>query len=62
MIDDDALRLLLKHLDRPWSGYRKVRKGVKKRLRRHMMALNSYSIQDYINRIDEDPTAWAQCE
>lgn len=27
-----------------------------------MMALNCSSIQDYLHRIDADPTAWAQCE
>ena len=33
MLNDEEFRLLLDHLDRPWKGYRKVRKGVKKRLR-----------------------------
>ncbi len=31
LMDDDQSRLLLAHLGRSWEGYRKVRKGVKKR-------------------------------
>lgn len=62
VLSDDEFRLLLDHLDRPWSGYRKVRKGVKKRLRRHMTAFACTSIQGYLHRIDEDPTARARCE
>ena len=62
MLDDNDFRLLLDHLDRPWSGYRKVRKGVKKRVRRHMTQLSCISIQDYIHRIDQDPAAWKQCQ
>lgn len=62
MLDDNEFRLLLNHLDRPWSGYRKVRKGVKKRVRRHMIKLSCMTIQDYLHRIDRDPAEWTQCQ
>lgn len=62
MLDDHDFRLLLDHLDRPWSGYRKIRKGVKKRVRRHMTQLSCTTIQDYLHRIDRYPSAWVQCQ
>lgn len=62
MLDDDGFRLLLDHLDRPWSGYRKVRKGVKKRLLGHMTGLGCTSMPDYLQQIDADPTTLEQCE
>ena len=62
MLDDNDFLLLLNHLDRPWSGYRKVRKGVKKRVRRHMTQLSCTTIQDYLHRIDRHPVAWTQCQ
>ena len=62
MLDDNDFRLLLDHLDRPWSGYRKVRKGVKKRVRRHMIQLSCTSIQDYLQKIDRYPEVWAKCQ
>jgi hypothetical protein len=36
-MDDDAFRRLLDHLSLSWNGYRKVRKGVKKRLRNNLL-------------------------
>ena len=62
MLDDHDFRVLLNHLDRPWSGYRKVRKGVKKRVRRHMNQLSCTTIQDYLTRIDRHPEVWTQCQ
>jgi chemotaxis protein methyltransferase CheR len=62
MLDDNGFRMLLEHLDRPWSGFRKVRKGVKKRLGRHMTTLGCHSIPDYLQRIAQDPAARIQCE
>ena len=62
MLSDNEFRTLLDHLDRPWSGYRKVRKGVKKRLRRHMQALGCATIEGYIARLAHDHRARAVCE
>jgi chemotaxis methyl-accepting protein methylase len=62
MLSDDEFRQLLDCLDRPWSGYRKVRKGVKKRLRRHMKALACSSVRDYLHMLERNPVLRQQCE
>jgi chemotaxis protein methyltransferase CheR len=45
MINDRDFFNLLEHLNRPWAGFRKVRKGVKKRIRRHMVELGCSTIE-----------------
>ena len=62
MLDDNAFRLLLKHFDRPWAGYRKVRKGVKKRLRHHMQSLGCKTIEAYLVKLQELPDERQVCE
>ncbi len=62
MLNDDEFRRVLDHLDRPWSGFRKVRKGVKKRLRRHMQALGCMSVETYLRLLDGRPEIRAECE
>jgi chemotaxis methyl-accepting protein methylase len=62
MLSDNEFRTLLDHLNRPWAGYRKVRKGVKKRLRRHMQALGCATVDGYIARLARDQNARAACE
>lgn len=62
MLSDNEFRILLDQLDRPWAGYRKVRKGVKKRLRRHMLELGCVSLGPYLDRLIRDPKARAACE
>ena len=62
MLSDTEFRMLLDRLDRPWSGYRKVRKGVKKRLRRHMQALGCSTVERYIDHIDRTPAEMAVCQ
>jgi len=47
--------MLLDHLGLSWSGYLKVRKGVKKRLVRHMQQLKCYDMVAYLDLIDRDP-------
>ncbi|MGD8846310.1 MAG: CheR family methyltransferase [Desulfobacteraceae bacterium] len=64
MFNDDEFRTLLGHLDRPWQGYRKVRKGVKKRLSRRMDEIGCRTIADYLevlNRSPEEKDACEQC-
>ena len=61
MLEDDAFRRLLDHLNRPWAGFRKVRKGVKKRIRRHMHELDCDSIDAYLHDLDASPEALAAC-
>jgi chemotaxis methyl-accepting protein methylase len=62
MLSDKEFRALLDHLDRPWAGYRKVRKGVKKRLRRHMQALGCTTVDGYMARLAHDRHARAACD
>lgn len=62
MLSDEDFRKLLNDLDRPWAGYRKVRKGVKKRVRRHMLALHCSTIEEYLSKIDQDAAVRAECE
>ena len=62
MLDDDELRMLLEALDRPWKGYRKVRKGVKKRIRRHMQALDCSTVDRYFLHISRDAAVRSDCE
>ena len=55
MLSDREFRILLDHFDRPWSGYRKVRKGVKKRLRRHMNRLGCTTVETYLRTLRKHP-------
>ncbi len=61
-MDDDQFRKLLEHLDYSWSGYRKVRKGVKKRVRRHMQQLNCRDVSAYLRALDRQPASRQECE
>jgi chemotaxis protein methyltransferase CheR len=38
-MDDAQFKQLLALFNRSWKGYRKIRKGVKKRIGRHMQSL-----------------------
>jgi len=59
---DDQFRILLEYLQYSWPGYRKVRKGVKKRIQRHMNQLNCRNMTDYIRRLDHEPVTRQDCE
>jgi chemotaxis methyl-accepting protein methylase len=64
MLSDTEFRQLLEHLDRPWAGFRKVRKGVKKRIRRHMAESGCSTIEQYLRILTRHPgaqTALEQC-
>ena len=62
MLSDDDFRQLLQFLDRPWAGYRRVRKGVKKRVRRHMTALGCPTIGAYLQIIGRHEEERRRCE
>jgi len=47
-LDDEQFRRLLDFLGLSWQGYRKVRRGVKKRVVRHMQALGCRNLQAYL--------------
>jgi chemotaxis protein methyltransferase CheR len=47
-MDDLQFRQLLDYFNYSWDGYRRVRKGVKKRISRHMQQLGCRSINTYL--------------
>ncbi|MBL7177499.1 MAG: protein-glutamate O-methyltransferase CheR [Desulfobacteraceae bacterium] len=62
LMDDQQFRQLLQHLGFSWEGYRKVRKGVKKRIRRHMHDLGCQNLTEYLLEIDRNDETRHQCE
>ena len=61
-MDDDQFRQLLDRFDYSWTGYRKVRKGVKKRISRHMQELSCPNIKVYLDLLDENDMARQESE
>lgn len=61
-MDDQQFRQLLEHFGYLWVGYRKVRKGVKKRIRRHMHDLGCQNLTGYLLEIDRNDETRHQCE
>jgi chemotaxis protein methyltransferase CheR len=62
MLSDEAFGQLLTYYDRPWSGYRKVRKGVKKRIRRRMEEVGCPNVEAYLELITASPVEKRICE
>lgn len=61
-MDDDQFRQLLDWFDFPWSGYRKVRKGVKKRISRHMQELHCHEMKIYLDLLEKNEKLRKACE
>jgi chemotaxis methyl-accepting protein methylase len=61
-MDDGQFRILLEYLQYSWTGYRKVRKGVKRKIQRHMQQLGCRSVADYLKLLDLDPGKRHDCE
>ncbi|MDY6990009.1 MAG: CheR family methyltransferase [Thermodesulfobacteriota bacterium] len=61
-MDDQDFRQLLNRFHLSWEGYRKVRKGVKKRLHRHMQRIGCRSFRQYLHAIDENSELEYQCK
>ena len=61
-MDDDQFRQLLDWFDYSWSGYRKVRKGVKKRISRHMQGLNYPNMKTYRDLLEQSEAVRKECE
>ncbi|MGD9046290.1 MAG: CheR family methyltransferase [Desulfobacterales bacterium] len=59
---EDQFRQLLDWFDYSWTGYRKVRKGVKKRISRHMQELNCPEISVYLNLLQTSGAARQESE
>ncbi len=62
MLNDSDFSQLLRVLDRPWKGYRKVRKGVMKRIRRHMRRLACTDIEEYLALIQGNADEYSTCQ
>jgi chemotaxis protein methyltransferase CheR len=61
-MDDRQFRILLHHLGFSWSGYRKVRKGVKRRISRHMLELNCSAMAGYLHVLERNREAGVECK
>jgi len=61
-MDDREFSQLLKFLGLSWQGYRKVRKGLKKRVGRHMQSLGCRSLQQYLVQLEQKAEARSQCQ
>jgi chemotaxis methyl-accepting protein methylase len=61
-MDDDQFRQLLDEFNFSWAGYRKVRKGVKKRISRHMQELNYPNIKIYLDQLNKSAEVRQECE
>ena len=55
-MDDRHFRQLLDHFGYSWSGYRRVRKGVKKRITRHMQEIGCRTVEAYLQVLDGNKT------
>lgn len=60
-MDDHEFQQLLDFFELSREGYRKVRKGVKRRVRRHMDELGCRCIGDYLVLLETDASALDQC-
>jgi len=61
-MDDLQFRQLLDYFCYSWDGYRRVRKGVKKRISRHMQQLGCRSVDEYFHILEMDEGVRKQCE
>jgi chemotaxis protein methyltransferase CheR len=53
-MDDEQFRQLLNHFGYSWKGYRRVRKGVKRRIGRHMQQLGCRNLEEYLRMLESD--------
>ncbi len=60
-MDDRQFRKLLDWFGYSWAGYRKVRKGVKKRITRHMQQLGCPTMNGYLDLLANDGNARQEC-
>jgi chemotaxis protein methyltransferase CheR len=61
-MNDQQFRQVLDHFKLSWDGYQKVRKGVKKRIHRHMQELGCRNVEAYLLALDEVQELKEQCE
>lgn len=60
-MDDAAFVEILNYFNLSWEGYRKVRKGVKKRLTKHMQQLGCSRVDDYLAVLSRRPAHKNEC-
>ena len=60
-LNDLQFKQILKEFNLSWRGYRRVRKGVKKRLRRHMQSLGCRSVDGYLEILKAQDAAHQEC-
>jgi len=60
-MDDHQFRQLLDFFNLSWKGYRKVRKGVKRRIARHMQTLGCRRIERYLQYLAADERVKNTC-
>jgi len=61
-MDDAQFRQLLNRFEFSWSGYRKVRKGVKKRVGRYMTAAGCRTMAAFLAELEQNPETRHACE
>jgi len=61
MLNDQQLKVLLNFFNLSWPGYRKVRKGVKKRVGRHMRKLNCPDFKSYLSLLADNGNIRQEC-
>ena len=61
-MEDQQFRQLLDFLGLSWKGYRKVRKGVKKRIDRYMQGLEFRTIDPLLSALEKNPEQREQVE
>ncbi|MCG8686095.1 MAG: methyltransferase domain-containing protein [Desulfobacterales bacterium] len=60
-MDDRQFNSILDYFHLSFKGYKKVRKGVKKRLVRHMQKLQCPTVKAYLNKISNRPELCHEC-
>jgi chemotaxis protein methyltransferase CheR len=61
-MNDQQFRQLLNRYEFSWTGYRKVRKGVKKRIHRYMESLKLSNMESFLAELDKNDEIRHQCE
>jgi chemotaxis methyl-accepting protein methylase len=61
-MEDCHFRQLLEHLELSWNGYQKVRKGVKKRIARHMLQMGCHTMEAYLSALRMNKGIRRECE
>jgi chemotaxis protein methyltransferase CheR len=61
-MNDQQFRQLINRYEFSWTGYRKVRKGVKKRIHRYMKSIGCCNMADFLAELDKNDEIRHQCE